>query len=458
MPKGFTIDVQIGRIDESEGIKILQTIFIVKHDDFDEPLIEPVDSQGQDETEAAKMAVDIFCGGVWHPLDQSMTKKNPQYVSVDFLRQHYEFDMYCQSVVRVGVKDKAPTMLVNFLRTEIPKYLGSKKYYWLRIYLAKYKEKKIIEVRINGSVCVELPKYFEEYVEKEMHAEETFVSEKQYAIFVQREEDKCPFKKDIVMSAARETISMMEKINNHEEYVIPSYHMLKMFATNRGSYVCEHTLMTESDRRSEHGFFRTPDGDIVEGTSLIYDTDMNDIRIRFWDRGKEGEDQNHYDWILENGTSKVIHYNGWSAETICNETEFTMPDGIRHVEMTASEDSFRITLNGITVHEHTLAPIPHLTAVTTFDENSNTVITKLVNFSENEIELTLSYSTDMAQTAEMTVLTAESRFAHNSFDTPGAVAPYTVTIPSSRNQVLPIRAHSVNVIMQKLFGYCSEEY
>ena len=238
--------------------------------------------------------------------------------------------------------------------------------------------------------------------------------------------------------------------NNHEEYVIPSYHMLKMFATNRGSYVCEHKLMTESDRRSEHGFFRTPDGDIVEGTSLIYDTDMNDIRIRFWDRGKEGEDQNHYDWILENGTSKVIHYNGWSVETICNETEFTMPDGIRHVEMTASEDSFRITLNGITVHEHTLAPIPHLTAVTTFDENSNTVITKLVNFSENEIELTLSYSTDMAQTAEMTVLTAESRFAHNSFDTPGAVAPYTVTIPSSRNQVLPIRAHSVNVIMQKL--------
>ncbi|MBP5379802.1 MAG: hypothetical protein J6Y64_09720 [Ruminococcus sp.] len=219
MPKGFTIDVQIGKIEESEGIKILQTVFIVKHDDFDEPLIEPVDSQGKDETEAAKMAVEIFCGGVWHPLDQSMTKKNPIHVPVDFLRQHYDFDMYCQSVVRIGVKDKPPTMLVNFLRTEIPKYLGSKKYYWLRIYLAKYKEKKIIEVRMNGSVLVELPKYFEEYVEKEMFAEETFVSEKQYAIFVQREDDQCPFKKDFVMNAARETISMMEKINNHEEYV-----------------------------------------------------------------------------------------------------------------------------------------------------------------------------------------------------------------------------------------------
>ncbi len=218
MPKGFTIDVQIGRMEENEGIKILQTIFVITNDDFDEPLIEPVDSQGQTDEEAANMAVEIFNGGVWHPLDQSMTKKNPQHISVDFLRQHYDFDMYAQSVVRIGVKNKQPTMLINFIRNEIPKYLGSKKYYWLRVYLAKYKEKKIIEVRINGSVCVELSKYFEEYVEKEMDAEQTFVSEKQYAIFVQREDDQCPFKKDLVMKASRETIKLMSNITSAEEY------------------------------------------------------------------------------------------------------------------------------------------------------------------------------------------------------------------------------------------------
>ena len=219
MPKGFMIDVQIGRLEDAENVKILQAVFIVRHDDFDEPLIEPVDAQGKDEAEAANMAVEIFHGGVWHPLDQSMTKKNPIHIPVDFLRQHYDFDMYCQSVVRIGVKNKQPTMLVNFIKNEIPKYLGSKKYYWLRIYLAKYKEKKVIEVRMNGSVLVELPKYFEQYVEKEMDAEETFVSEKQYAIFVQREDDQCPFKKELVMDAARETIKMMEEIQNHDEYV-----------------------------------------------------------------------------------------------------------------------------------------------------------------------------------------------------------------------------------------------
>ncbi|MBO7473038.1 MAG: hypothetical protein J6U00_03385 [Ruminococcus sp.] len=219
MPKGFTVDVQIGREEIVDDLKVLQVIFIVKHDDFDEPLIDPVDAQGKDDAEAANMAVEIFHGGVWHPLDQSITKTNPTHVSVDYLRQHYDFDMYCQSVVRIGVKDKQPTMLVNFIRNEIPKYIGSKKYYWLRIYLAKYKEKKIIEVRINGSVCVELPKYFEEYVEKEMKADESFVSEKQYAIFVQREDDQCPFKKELVTNAAKETIKMMEEIKNRDEYI-----------------------------------------------------------------------------------------------------------------------------------------------------------------------------------------------------------------------------------------------
>ena len=233
MPKGFTIDVQIGRLEETDGIKVLQTIFIVRHDDFDEPLIEPVDSQGTTDEEASNMAVEIFYGAVWHPIDQSCAKKNPQHLSINYLRQHYEFDMYCQSVVRIGVKDKEPTMLVNFIRNEIPKYIGSKKYYWLRIYLAKYKEKQIIEVRLNGSVLMELPQYFKEYVEKEMNGEDTFVSEKQYAIFVQTEDDQCPFKKDLVMSAAKETIEAMTKITSREEYMEMSKELEELTEGNK---------------------------------------------------------------------------------------------------------------------------------------------------------------------------------------------------------------------------------
>ncbi len=227
MPKGFTIDVQIGRQENKDDIRLLQVIFIVKNDEFDEPLIDPVDAQGKSDEETAKMAADIFYAGVWHPIEQSVAKKTPIHVPVDFLRQHYDFDLYCQSVVRIGVKDKPPVMLMSFIKDEIPKFLGSKKYYWIRVNLAKFKDKKSIEVRINGSVCPTLSEHFKEYIDS-WEESEGFVCEKQYAVCVQREDDKCPFTKEKVMECARFTIGRMENIKNHEEYLEMTEELEKM--------------------------------------------------------------------------------------------------------------------------------------------------------------------------------------------------------------------------------------
>lgn len=218
MPKGFTIDVQIGRQEDKDDVRLLQVIFIVTNDEFDEPLIDPVDAQGKSDEESTRMAADIFYAGVWHPIEQSVQKKNPIHVPVDFLRQHYDFDLYCQSVVRIGVKDKQPVMLMSFIKDEIPKFLGSKKYYWIRVNLARFKDRKNIEVRVNGSVCHTLSQYFNDYVDSWGDAE-GFVCEKQYAVCVQRDDDKCPFTKDKVMECARFTISRMENIKNREEYL-----------------------------------------------------------------------------------------------------------------------------------------------------------------------------------------------------------------------------------------------
>ena len=219
MPRGFTIDVKVGKVEDKENVKLLQALFIVEHDDFDEPLIEPVDSQGQTPEEAAKMAADIFYGAVWHPLDQSMFKKNPIHIPVTFLNQHYDFDMYAQSIVRIGTSpDEKPVMLINGIINQIPKYLGSKKYYWVRIYLAKHKDREIIEVRVNGSVCGELSRPYKPYIDT-WDASDRFLCEKQYAIFVQRDEDKCPFKKEVVMNTAREALKRMVKITNRDEYL-----------------------------------------------------------------------------------------------------------------------------------------------------------------------------------------------------------------------------------------------
>lgn len=219
MPRGYTIDVKIGKHEEKEEVKLVQVIFIVNHDDFDEPLIDPVDAQGKNYEEAAKMAADIFYGGVWHPIEQAKEKKNPIHIPVTYLNQHYDFDMYAQSIVRIGTSTNAkPVMLLAFIKNEIPKYLGSKKYYWLRIYLAKHKDREIIEVRVNGSVCSELHKFFKPYIDS-WDASSTFICEKQYGFFVQRDDDKCPFKKETVVNAARAALEKMVKVSNRDEYM-----------------------------------------------------------------------------------------------------------------------------------------------------------------------------------------------------------------------------------------------
>lgn len=219
MPRGFTIDVKIGKHEEKETVSLLQAIFVVEHDDFDEPLIEPVDSQGTTPEEAAKMAADIFYGGVWHPIDQSMYKKNPLHVPVTYLNQHYDFDMYAQSIVRIGTApSEKPVALINGIVNILPKYLGSKKYYWVRIYLAKHKDREIMEVRINGSVCSELSRVYKSYIDS-WDASQKFLCEKQYAIFVQRADDQCPFKKEVVTKTARAAIEKMTKIVNRDDYM-----------------------------------------------------------------------------------------------------------------------------------------------------------------------------------------------------------------------------------------------
>ncbi len=217
MPRGFTIDVQMVRNEVKDDIHLISVIYIIKNDDLDEPIIDPVDSQGRTEDEAIQMSVDIFNAGIWMPIQQSTQKKNPVHLSIDFMKQHYDFDMYAQSIVRIGVKnDGEATPLISFIKEEIPKFLGSKKYYWIRIFLAKLGDREVVEVRINGTVCATLHAKFKEYIASWNNT--SFRSEKQCLIFVQREDDKCPFNKEIVVNAAKQTIALMEELDSAEAY------------------------------------------------------------------------------------------------------------------------------------------------------------------------------------------------------------------------------------------------
>lgn len=246
--------------------------------------------------------------------------------------------------------------------------------------------------------------------------------------------------------------------NNHESYGIPSYYMLKMFAENRGSYVCAHDVITEHDKRCERGAFRYISGreKITVGSidknaqSLSADIDIIDgkLTFSFWDTCAEGEDQNHYDLICENGKSSVVHYNGWSKEIIC-ESICEINGNSAHVEIDTSGDEFKIMINGSQVHKAVLKAVPHISAVCTVDEAAGELIIKVVNITEKDVALNLNSDITLSDNMFITTLTAESMEAGNSFETPEKITPISNEIRLT-NGTVNIAARSVNVIRIEL--------
>lgn len=225
---GYTIDIQVVKNEENNGIYNLQTIFIIRNDylkDKDEPIIEPIASQGKDFDSALKMLIESFEALIWRPMKMMFDKGKALPISSNYLGQHYDYDLYVNSVVLMGDPERKPAMLIYYIKDVLSSFLGSKKYYWVRIFLARQgtkgteNYKQNIEVRVNGIVCPSLNKRFQPYVDS-WKDQDIAVVEKQFAFIVNREEeDLCPFTKEQVVEYTRKTLPLMENCKSAEEAV-----------------------------------------------------------------------------------------------------------------------------------------------------------------------------------------------------------------------------------------------
>lgn len=225
---GYTIDIQVVKNEENNSVYNLQTIFIIRNDylkDKDEPIIEPIASQGKDFDSALKMLIESFEALIWRPMKMMFDKGKALPISSNYLGQHYDYDLYVNSVVLMGDPERKPAMLIYYIKDVLSSFLGSKKYYWVRIFLARQgtkgteNYKQNIEVRVNGIVCPSLNKRFQPYVDS-WKDQDIAVVEKQFAFIVNREEeDLCPFTKEQVVEYTRKTLPLMENCKSAEEAV-----------------------------------------------------------------------------------------------------------------------------------------------------------------------------------------------------------------------------------------------
>jgi len=225
---GYTIDIQVVRNEENNGVYSLNTIFIVKNDylrEKDEPIIEPIASQGKNFDSALNMLAESFNALIWKPISMMFDKGKPLPISANYFGQHYDYDLYVNSVVLMGDPERKPAMLIYYIKDALSLFLGSKKYYWVRIFLARSGKKgtenykQNIEVRINGVVCPSLNRRFQPYLDTWKDQDITVV-EKQFAFIVNKEEeDLCPFTKEQVVEYTRKTLPLMENCKSPEEAI-----------------------------------------------------------------------------------------------------------------------------------------------------------------------------------------------------------------------------------------------
>jgi len=153
---------------------------------------------------------------------------------------------------------------------------------------------------------------------------------------------------------------------------------------------------------------------------------------------------------LEKGTSKVLHYNGWSCETICQEVFCPVLAKENIVEIRTEADCFTVSFNGEILHQKELALVPNITAVCTVEETTGELITKVVNFSEKEIPVQMCIAVEMETEAEITTLTGDSYHAKNTFAEKEKVMPYSTTMTAASEYELVVMPRSVNVIRHKI--------
>ena len=242
--------------------------------------------------------------------------------------------------------------------------------------------------------------------------------------------------------------------NNHQCYGIPGYYMLKMFAENRGNYVCGCDVETGYFSRHDKGSTcLLTDGDkkaidsTETNTGVVYSYDfdkpVSELHLTFFDNGLTNEDQNRYELTAADGRCTVTHYNGWS-KMIVSESEYTGELEVKSFTFSIDGNSYELCINGDLLHSVIIKQVPDITAVCTVDTAKNELIIKLVNLTESDIEVSLESDRALSREFCVQTLTANSKDDGNSFDEPEKVIPRRRCF-SVDDSIVHVSASSVNV-------------
>ncbi len=198
--------------------------------------------------------------------------------------------------------------------------------------------------------------------------------------------------------------------------------------------------------------------DTVLSAEIKFDKE-NEATLSVWNYkssgGYKAEDEDslnydgmvYYGWSITNGESWVYARKGRRdalTERVPLDIDFSQ---YNEYKMVTAEKTIQCFVNGKLVHEAPIVSMPYLTASATVDDKAEEVILKLVNISEENLEIPLVFDCEISSTGVAKILTGNGKCAKNTMDAPEAVIPQETLLTNvSSHYHYNAPANSVNIL------------
>jgi len=149
------ISLEFGQVSSHENYFSTQLLFILKHEWFDEDLVQVFAGTGRSLEEAMKACVSEMIESVLKPVLHTLEKQDDEIIISEIINQKYKFHVPDEKIILHRGEGK-PLNLWNIVKDKISEYLGTKRVYWINLFSADMGNKQFCEAKINGVVYPDL--------------------------------------------------------------------------------------------------------------------------------------------------------------------------------------------------------------------------------------------------------------------------------------------------------------
>ncbi|NFQ09458.1 DUF6348 family protein [Clostridium sp. CMCC3677] len=183
------IEAHVSQINKG----FIQVIFVLKHEIFDEDLLECVAGVGSNINSAIEHAVSSFSLSSLCGITHALRNEEGHKLKIKYYDKINEFTLYKSCLTAQGKKLEGKKIdYWELLGEEIKKRLGNKRVYYIKIYASKTGNSTNCECRINGTVNISISKIINEHI-KVWKIEEALYSEKQIFVLIQGKNTYVPY-------------------------------------------------------------------------------------------------------------------------------------------------------------------------------------------------------------------------------------------------------------------------